>query len=191
MTVQINKEEFELRVKDLEDLVNHGCSIIGSNIKRLVVSKVNEGTQDERYKELYKTYFSDEVGSGTHMLNSRVYYFIEDNGNLKRDLIKSPRKYLLYNTELEQMIEDDSSYLGSKIKECIVEECNSRDQAGKLSNELYNNPPFESDLRVLLKSKKYLPKDNIYYFIKYNTAGKYFLKRDLEKSPKKISTQTN
>lgn len=180
MTVQ-KEEEFKMSIDQLEKEVNDGNSIIGSNLKRLVVSRYTESGE---YENLYLTFFSESKDSDTYSINHRVYYFIDDKNTIRRDVEKSPRKYLLLNSALEDMIDRSKSYSGFEIKDAINKEFILRSELtdGDKAEEFFN-PPIE-ELYKSFEDKKFTPKDNIYYFFSYNTAGNYFIKRDIEKSPR-------
>ena len=146
-------------------------SYLGSIIKQW--AEDNKET-DEVAKTILQGYFSD---SASNYANINVYYFVdEENKVLKRDLIKSSRFDKIYNIKLSAMVNNEDSYLGSEIKEEVMKE---------LKHEMCS-PKVKAFYADTILSNNYSPANGVYYFLKYNTSGKYYVKRDIIRSPKQL-----
>lgn len=152
---------------------NSTTSYLGRDIKAWAL----ENCKTVKIAEiLVKHYFSN---TSPHHANLDVYYFVltnkDDAINIARDNVKSPRKDIVSNQVLDDMINNDNSFLGKEITKAVLDEIN----AGEASEPIKN---FYSDIIV---NNKYGPKGNVYYFLRWNTSGRYYIKRDSVRSPRK------
>ena len=149
-------------------------SYLGSDIKRWCESNAED---IESARILLDIYWNPDK---SHAVNEKVYYFItveEGTVSLVRDLEKSPRRDDLQLKELKELVNSDSSILGKEL----IELCKKEVATGKSSEN------FLEFFKTIILGTIYSPKENVYYSLKYNTAGHYYMKRDLLRSPKKIA----
>jgi len=80
---------------------------------------------------------------------------------------------------LKDLIKSKDSFLGSTIKETLNQEVE------KYGDKTFDNVKEFANTVTTQTENSYPLADKIYYFVKFNGKTKsYFVKRDLEKSPK-------
>jgi len=80
---------------------------------------------------------------------------------------------------LKDLIQSKDSFLGSTIKETLNQE------VAKYGDKTFENVKEFATVATTQTETTFPLADNIYYFVKFNGKTKsYFVKRDLEKSPK-------
>lgn len=148
----------------------------GSDIRRWSKEYLEDHPNDTLVKELYDNYFGENRDC---LPNLNVYYFMSLNKDemgkrriyLRRDKKRSPRTLPMKNPILHRM-ENGKSVLGAELKKEMVIE----------HEEGNNSKPFD-DLYNSVADNRYIIRDDVYYFFRYS-AGRYYVKRDTDKSPK-------